>query len=126
MAMIREYLIKSSNSTVCGCPGQNFDWSKFDWEGKTESRRSLTKHQGITEGRRSPKPWVDGNATEFYEYLHVPCDWAEHMTIYRVRPHFEVGTKYRGKMVTCVKAVEHDGTWFWQVEFTQHQADHVK
>ncbi len=29
----RDYKIASRNSTVCGYPGRNYDWSKFCWDG---------------------------------------------------------------------------------------------
>ena len=42
--MKREYKISSHNSTVCGYPGRQFDWNKFDWEGKA-IHKSIFKGQ---------------------------------------------------------------------------------
>jgi hypothetical protein len=72
----KDYKINSHNSTVCGFPGRDFDWSKFDWEGKTILNRELLKE--IVTERSAPLPWVDNGLIEpGGEYLHVPYDWEQ-------------------------------------------------
>lgn len=113
--MIKRYPITAKNSTVCGYPGRQFDWSKFDWKGETLAPRELAR--GITTERRAPFPWVDGSSLSYYEYLHVPYEWSEHMTIYRVRPSsFEAGKKRYGKLIKSVKAEVVNGQGFWVLE----------
>ena len=85
-----EYKINSHNSTVCGYPGRNYDWSKFDWNQQTVHNDKLAEmfsRNKINVEAKAPAVFVDdfmigkGN-----QYLHVPYDWPEHGTIYRVRP----------------------------------------
>lgn len=81
--MIKKYPVNQHNSTVCGYPSRGFDWSKFCWDGKSI-------HKAIFKGHKDMKallPFVDdGLIVPNCEYLHVPYDWEEHGTIYRVRP----------------------------------------
>ena len=107
---LKEYKVCSKNSTVCGYPGREFDWSKFCWDG-SESFRG---------GGKALLPWVD----KFFiapncEYLHVPYSWSERGTVYRVRPNpsMRAGNKYRGHLVTKQTAVLKDDGWYWRLEF---------
>lgn len=114
--MIKEYKINKSNSTVCGYPGRNFDWEKFDWEGKATYISIFNNHDDM----QAPLPWIDdGLIGEGNQYLHVPYDFAEHGTIYRVRPNDSMwaGEVYRGKLVKQTRAVKKDDGWYWQLEF---------
>lgn len=108
-----EYKVDSHNSTVCGYPGRLFNWSLFDWEGKSV-------HKAIFKGEedmRAPLPWVD----DFFissncQYLHVPYDWEEEGKIYRVRPNESMyaGRIYRGYLVLKQEAIKgEDGHWYW-------------
>jgi len=112
---IREYRVNKRNSTVCGYPGRGYDWSKFDWEGKTV-------HKAILKGekdRKAPLPWRDdGLIVPNCEYLHVPYDWAGQGTIYRVRPKesMEAGHVYRGHKIKCQKVVKKDDGLYWRLE----------
>lgn len=131
MKKIKRYKIAPTNSTVLGDPGTHFDWSNFDWEGKTscdfgdmryseESEYIPQEQRGQLIGvKKAPLPFVDGNAGTYYQYLHVPWKWSEDGCIYRVRPHFEVGQKRWGYKVTKVSAVKEDGVWYWEVELTK-------
>jgi hypothetical protein len=126
--MIKRYLINAKNSTVCGYPGTHFDWTKFDWNQKesydyvdmrysTESEFVPDNDKGQLIGvKQSPIPWIDGKDKEYYEYLHVPFNWAEDATIYRVRPHFEVGqTRWKHKVIR-VSAINDNNIWYWEIE----------
>lgn len=82
-------VITPHNSTVNGYPGQQYDWSKFDWKGEALLSEKLSV--GITFDRKAPAPWTDGDSKKYYQYIHVPYDWPKQGTIYRVRPKWEVG-----------------------------------
>lgn len=79
------------------------DWSKFDWDGKTEfdfgdSRYSTesefvpAKLKGQLIGvKKAPLPLIDGDAKKYhYQYLHVPWNWGEDATIFRIYPKWDV------------------------------------
>lgn len=107
-AMVKHYIVAKHTSTVCGYPGRDFDWSKFDWEGKSGNR-----------GRKAPEPWIDDGLIEpNCEYLHVPYDFENAGTIYRVRPNCSMyaGRIYRGKLVKSVKPVKIKGIWYWRLD----------
>lgn len=130
-AMIKEYKVNKHNSTVCGYHGREFDWSKFDWNQETKhdfgdmrysidseyiSKPKRGKKIGI---QQAPKVYVDnGFIAENCQYLHVPYDYAEHATIYRVRPNESMyaGNIYRGHLVRKQTAIKKDDGWYWQLE----------
>ena len=71
------------------------DWGKFCWDG---SQIFLdTCQHGHTEEYKAPLPFIDGRASENYpyehQYLHVPYDWREDRTIFRIYPRWEVGDR---------------------------------
>ncbi len=128
--MIKDYKISKHNSTVCGYPGRDFDWSKFCWDG---SDQIGLEHRHIWNG--CPKgssgykiahndykcqlPYIDdGWIADNCQYLHVPYDWAESGTTYRVRPNesMQAGQTYRGKKVISQKAIKKDDDWYWRLE----------
>ncbi len=120
--MIKDYKINEHNSTVCGYPGRDFDWSKFCWNGKaTYIDRCHVWGCNHCHSSQAPLPWIDGNATEYGEYLHVPYDYENQCTIYRVRANdtMYAGEKYRGKAVKSLKAVKKEDGWYWQLELTK-------
>ncbi len=114
--MKRRYEINKHNSTVCGYPGRDFDWTKFCWD------RSET-HKIIRKGARdwkAPLPYVDkGFIGEGSEYLHVPYNFTEEGTIYRVRPNESMRARqvYRGHKIIRQRAVQDGGKWYWELEF---------
>jgi len=87
--MIKEYKVNPHNSTVLGYPGKDLIGPKFDWEQKTTHSESLMRmlsRQGITIERRAPAVFIDdGLIGKDNQYLHVPYNWVEDATIYRVR-----------------------------------------
>jgi len=118
--MNKDYKISSRNSTVCGYPGRDFDWSLFCWDGSEEYADNChhfdCKHTHIT---KAPLPLVDDCLIrEGCEYLHVPYKWAEDCTIYRVRPNesMRAGEVYRGMKVLLVQAIKKDDGWYWRLE----------
>jgi len=129
--MIKDYKINKHNSTVCGYAGRLFDWSKFDWDSKTshdfgDMRYSNYKFvekelRGKLIGiEKAPQPYVDnGFIAEGNEYLHVPFNWEEDATIYRVRPNesMQSGNKYRGHLIKSTKAIKKEDGWYWRLEF---------
>ena len=107
--MKKRYEINKHNSTVCGYPGRGFDWTLFDWNGET-------LHEGIG----ASLPWVDdGLIGKGSQYLHVPYEWTNLGTIYRVRPNesMRAGETYRGHKVIRQRAVQDGGKWYWELEF---------
>ncbi len=118
--MKKLYKIDKHNSTVCGYPGRDFDWSKFCWDGSEIHVDELTR--GITIERKSLLPWVDdGLIGEGNQYLHVPYEWAEDETIYRVRPNesMRAGRVFWGRKILRQKAILENGVWYWELEFTE-------
>ena len=110
--MKTEYKIAKHNSTVCGYPGRNFDWTKFDWEGKAIIKFPLKSLM------KAPKPWVDdGLIAENCQYLHVPYDFVESGTIYRVRPNptMRAGEVYRNHLIRKQTAIKKDDGWYWSI-----------
>ena len=113
--MIKRYKVAKHNSTVCGYPGRDFDWSKFCWDG-SETHKSIFR--GV-KNMQAPKPFVDDCfIVENCQYLHVPFDFTEHGTIYRVRPNpsMYAGETYMGHKVLTQKAVLESGVWYWELE----------
>jgi len=80
-------VITKNNSVI----GERGDWNKLCWDGSDI-------HDTQFDGRKTaPLPFVDGHANEYqpYEqqYLHVPYNWKEDETIYRVYPRWQVGDR---------------------------------
>ena len=130
--MKKLYKIDEHNSTVCGYPGRDFDWSKFDWDSQTEcdfgDMRYSTDSEFIPDEdkgqligkKKAPKVFVDDCLiAKNCQYLHVPYNWAENGTIYRVRPNptMYAGETYRGHKILRQRAIKCKGIWYWEVEF---------
>jgi len=116
--MIKRYKINKSNSTVCGYPGRNFDWSKFCWDRK-EVFKSI--FMGIKD-MNAPNPFVDDYLiAENCQYLHIPYDFEKQGTIYRVRPNptMYAGEIYRGKLIKKQTAVKRKSVWYWVLDFVK-------
>ena len=87
----------------------NVDWGNFDWEQKTEfdfgDSRYSTESEYVPDElkgqligiKKAPAVFVDGYADEYYpyehQYLHVPWNWKECGTIFRIYPKWEVGDR---------------------------------
>lgn len=113
---VKDYKVNQRNSTVLGYPGRYFDWSKFDWEGK-QVHKSILKGQ---EDMIAPIPYVDDFLiADNCQYLHIPYEWEQLRTIYRVRPNdcMWAGAVYRGKLVKSQKAIKKEDGWYWRLEF---------
>ena len=113
--MKREYKVSKRNSTVCGYPGRDFDWSKFCWDG-SEVCKSIIKDVRDT---RAPKPFVDDCLiADNCQYLHVPYNFEEDGTIYRVRPNpsMYAGEIYRGYLIKKQTAEKRNDGWYWILE----------
>jgi hypothetical protein len=118
--LIKEYKVAPDNSTVCGYPSKYFDWGKFDWKGETYHSQDLQKlFRGLKVNidSKAPKPWIDHSSQLYYDYLHVPYEWAEHGTIYRVRPKYKAGNKRGKRIITKVQAIEKLDGWYWVVTY---------
>lgn len=114
--MQKDYKVNKRNSTVCGQPGRDFDWTLFDWEGESICKAIFKNDTD----RTAPKPFVDDCLiAPNCEYLHVPYDFAESGTIYRVRPNHSMyaGGIYRGRLVVSQKAIKKTDGWYWRLEF---------
>ena len=104
--MIREYKVGPRNSTVCGRPGRLYDWAKFCWNGS----------EIYTENIKAPFPWIDSFLIgDDCQYLHVPYNFGEAGTIYRVRPNeaMRAGHYYRGRLVKRQMVVLKADGWYW-------------
>ena len=115
--MKKLYKIDEHNSTVCGYPGRDFDWSKFCWDGSEIHKSIFRDHKDV----KAPKPWVDdGLIGTNCQYLHVPYNWAENGTIYRVRPNptMYAGETYRGHLIEKQTVVKRKGVWYWHLHFS--------
>lgn len=113
--MNKEYKINKHNSTVCGYPGRDFDWSKFCWDGN-EVHKALFKGD---RDMKAPSSYIDDCLIpENCQYLHVPYNFREEGVIYRVRPNptMYAGEIYQGHKIIRQKAVKRDGVWYWQLE----------
>jgi len=128
----KDYKINKHNSTVCGYAGRLYDWSKFDWNSETshdfgDMRYSKTseyvdkEHRGELIGiQKAPKVHVDDYFIgDKNQYLHVPYNYIEDTTIYRVRPNesMRAGNKYHGHLVKSTKAIKKEDGWYWRLEF---------
>jgi len=109
---VKKYQIAKHNSTACGYPGLDFDWGKFCWDG---SEVCVSIFKGVKD-IEAPRPFVDDCLiADNCQYLHVPYDFKEHGTIYRVRPNptMYAGEVYRGKLIKKQTAENIDGVWYW-------------
>jgi len=116
--MRKDYKINQHNSTVCGYPGRDFDWAKFCWDGTAVYQDHFTR--GVVSERKAPLPFVDdGLIAPNCEYLHVPYNWEENCTIYRVRPNDSMyaGEIYRGNLIKKQTAVKKEDGWYWRLFF---------
>lgn len=107
--MFKDYRISKHNSTACGYPGRFFDWNLFCWDGS-----EVEPYKGI----KAPLPLVDDYLiTENCQYLHIPYDWKNQGTIYRVRPNESMyaGKIYRGRLITSIKAIKKEDGWYWRL-----------
>lgn len=115
----REYPINARNSTVCGYPGRGFDWAKFCWDGSAIYIDGCGHAGHPKQELKAPLPWVDDGLIEpNCQYLHVPYEWAEDCTIYRVRPNetMRAGSVWRGHLVSKQTTIQKGGIWFWVLE----------
>jgi len=116
--MIKRYPVNQHNSTVCGYPGRDFDWTKFCWDGSDICKAIYKGRKDI----KAPLPFAD-DCGFFIEpnnqYLHVPFNFTEDSTIYRVRPNDSMlaGEIYRGHKILNQKAVQENGIWYWELEW---------
>ncbi len=110
--MVRTYLlgkktmtrrvITPHNSVI----GEGGNWNKLDFEGKSIYKDKIS--EGIESERKAPLPFVDDSFG--FNYLHVPYNWSEDMTIYRVYPRYEIG----------------DRLWVKETWATENQYNHLK
>lgn len=130
MSGIKDYKINKHNSTVCGYLGRDFDWTKFDWNEESSydfgdmrySPECLDKElRGKLLGiQKAPKVFTDDSwIAKGCQYLHVPYNWSECATIYRVRPNdtMYAGKIYRGKLIVKQEAIKKDDGWYWRLIF---------
>ncbi len=113
--MIKRYPINEHNSTVCGYPGRNFDWTLFCWDG-SQTHKAISKGD---KNMKAPLPHVDDFfIAENCQYLHVPYNWTEHGTIYRVRPNESMyaGKVYRRHRIIKQCATKRPDGWYWTLE----------
>ncbi len=111
---ILDYKITSRNSTVCGYPGRDYDWRLFDWEAKSAYKSPFKRDKGM----RAPMPYIDDCLIgDNCQYLHVPYNYAENGTIYRVRPNdcMWAGKIYRDHLVAKQEAVKKADGWYWRL-----------
>lgn len=119
--MIKDYKVNEHNSTVCGYPGRDFDWGKFCWDGsEVRIDRCFVPNCSYRHETKAPPPWMDDGLIALNcEYLHVPYDWVEQGTIYRVRPNktMYAGEIYRGRLVKSAEAIQKEDGWYWRLDY---------
>ena len=116
----KEYKIGPRNSTVCGYPGRNYDWTKFCWDGNEVYSHRCGYKGHSTEEWKAPLPFVDSYLiAENCQYLHVPYKFKEQGTIYRVRPNdtMYAGEAYRGHLIKRQTAIKKEDGWYWVLEY---------
>lgn len=78
--------------------GEGGDWAKLCWDGSAVYKNpELANYIPIKKQEKSPMPFVDDG---FWKkdhsapmYLHVPCNWEDDMTVYRVYCRYDVGDR---------------------------------
>lgn len=117
--MYKDYKVSSSNSTINGDSAKHYDWSKLNWKPKPyrEMFEFRTDMQWLSFGCNTPEVFTDGLADMYYQYLHVPYNYPNMGTIYRVRPRYEVGKMRNGKTPIRVEAIKKANGWYWRVTF---------
>ena len=116
--MIKEYKITKHNSSVNGDLGNLYDWTKFDWEGnEIKIDKCPVKGCDHRHEYKAYPAYVDGKGTK-NEYLHVPYNWSEWGTVYRIYANNSIsaGKTYRGHLIKAVKAVKKADGWYWSIE----------
>ena len=77
--------------------GPKGDWTKLCWDGSEIAHdEGFADLKFIKIDRPAPQPWKDGfpdtnTGEKNYQYLHVPYNWAEDETVYRVYSKWEPG-----------------------------------
>lgn len=90
-------VVKESNSKV---GVGKVDWSKFCWDGREVYTETCQCPSCKYEHRiQAPQPCADGSPDE--QYLHVPYNWADDMTVYRIYPRLKVGEAIYVKEAMC-------------------------
>ena len=83
-------VIKPSNSDV---GVGKVDWSKFCWDGTAiHTDTCFEPNCNHSHKHQAPMPFADGKP-ETGQYLHVPYNWQDDMTIFRVYPKWQVGDR---------------------------------
>ena len=116
------YKINPRNSTVNGSPGRRYDWTKFCWDGSAIHLETCSIPGHPVEERKALLPYTDGlPIAPGCQYLHVPYNWAEDCTVFRVRPNDVMcaGQVYRGRMVKRQTAELRPEGWYWVLEFEE-------
>jgi hypothetical protein len=91
---------KTSDIGECG------DWSKLCWDGSAiYTFPELTNYTPIKKQEKAPLPFVDDG---FWKkdhsaamYLHVPYNWEDDMTIYRIYCKYDVGDRLWVRETWC-------------------------
>ncbi|MFA5300224.1 MAG: hypothetical protein WC389_18710 [Lutibacter sp.] len=116
--MIKEYKVCSKNSQVNGQPGRYYDWSKFCWNDKEiYIEKCHVKDCDHKHEYKAYPAFVDGDDKNCH-YLHVPYNWTEDCTVFRVYPNdcMWVNKIFRGRKVIKQTAIKKDDGWYWQLE----------
>jgi len=86
--------------------GEGGDWRKLCWDGSAiHTFPELGNYTPIKKQEKAPLPFVDDG---FWEkdhsapmYLHVPYNWGEDMTVYRVYCRYDVGDRLWVRETFC-------------------------
>lgn len=115
---------------MCGYPARDFDWSKLDWDQQTSydfgDMRYSKDSEFVSKDKRgeligiqkAPKVYKDHGFIEpNCEYLHVPYDYNQAGTIYRLRPNesMRAGNIYRGHKIVRQQAIKKEDGWYWRL-----------
>lgn len=80
-------IVSKHNSII----GEGGDWSKLCWDGSEIHKDTCGRIGHPIEFNRAPLPFVDDSFN--LHYVHVPYNWQEDETIFRVYSRYEVGDR---------------------------------
>lgn len=81
-------LMTKANSVI----GEGGDWANLDFYGGKVHIDKAFDFDWLEIERKEPLPFVDGkDEIGHIQYLHVPYNWSDDETVYRVYPRLEIG-----------------------------------
>jgi hypothetical protein len=99
------------------------EWDKHNWDTEQLHKPEVYlpyDFKWLSIERKAPEVFVDDGWNNGWDYFHVPYDWDDNETTYRVYPIWELNKKYRtilhkSVVIKSVKAYKENNKWFWTV-----------